>query len=128
WPAELTGAAGWGTFTAPEWKPEAAERPILRGRFETLPGGERLLVGTDISDLAAYARHIDTALVFGVALFFVLAGVAGISITRRTVGRVESVSATRRAIMQRGLSERLPLPGAPREWDQLAPKLNPLLH
>jgi signal transduction histidine kinase len=127
WPAGLTDAAGWGTFTAAEWKPEAAERPILRGRFETLAGGEHLLVGTDISDLAAYARHIDMALVFGVMLFFVLAGVAGVSVTRRTVGRIESVSATSRAIMQRGLSERIPLRGTRDEWDQLAANLNQML-
>jgi signal transduction histidine kinase len=86
-----------------------------------------LLVGTDISDLAAYARHIDMALAFGVTLFVVLAGVAGISVTRRTVGRIESVNATSRAIMQRGLSERIPLRGTRDEWDQLAANLNLML-
>jgi signal transduction histidine kinase len=127
WPAELTAADGWATFTAPDWKPDAAERPTLRARFATLAGGEHLLVGTDISDLAAYARHIDIALAFGVTLFVVLAGVAGISVTRRTVGRIESVNATSRAIMQRGLGERIPLRGTRDEWDQLAANLNQML-
>jgi signal transduction histidine kinase len=127
WPSELAGAAGWGTFTAPGWKPDAAERPSLRARFETLGGGERLLVGADISDLATYARHIDMALAFGVALFFALAGVAGISVTRRTVGRIEQVNALSRAIMQRGLGERIPLRGTRDEWDQLAANLNQML-
>jgi signal transduction histidine kinase len=127
WPSGLTGAAGWGTFSAPEWKPGAAERPALRARYATLAGGEHLLVGTDISDLAMYARHIDMALAVGVALFFVLAGVAGISVTRRTVGRIEQVNATSRAIMQRGLSERIPLRGTRDEWDQLAANLNLML-
>jgi len=127
WPSELTGTEGWGTFTAAEWKPEATERPVLRAHFETLPSGEHLLVGTDISDLAAYARHIDMALAFGLALFFALAGVAGISVTRRTVGRIEQVNATSRAIMQRGLSERIPLRGTRDEWDQLAANLNQML-
>jgi signal transduction histidine kinase len=127
WPSELAGAAGWGNFTAPDWKPAAAARPTLRARFETLKGGEHLLVGTDISDLAMYARHIDMALAFGVALFFVLAGVAGISVTRRTVGRIEQVNALSLAIMQRGLSERIPLRGSRDEWDQLAANLNLML-
>jgi signal transduction histidine kinase len=127
WPAELTGADGWATFTAPDWKPDAAERPTLRARFATLAGGEHLVVGTDISDLAAYARHIDMALAFGVTLFFALAGVAGISVTRRTVGRIEQVNATSRAIMQRGLGERIPLRGTRDEWDQLAANLNQML-
>src|SRR5262249_25207976 len=30
WPSELTGAAGWGTFSAPGWKPDAPEAPTLR--------------------------------------------------------------------------------------------------
>jgi signal transduction histidine kinase len=127
WPAELTAADGWATFTVPDWKPDAAERPTLRARFATLAGGEHLLVGTDISDLAAYASHIDIALAFGVTLFVVLAGVAGISVTRRTVGRIESVNATSRAIMQRGLGERIPLRGTRDEWDQLAANLNQML-
>lgn len=127
WPSELTGAAGWGTFTAPGWKPDADERPTLRARFATLDGGEHLLVGADISDLAMYARHIDMALAVGVALFFVLAGVAGVSVTRRTVGRIEQVNATSRAIMQRGLGERIPLRGTRDEWDQLAANLNLML-
>ena len=127
WPSELTGAAGWGTFTAPDWKPDAAERPTLRASFETLPDGNHLLVGTDISELAAFAHQIDLALAFGVALFLVLAGVAGVSVTRRTVGRIESINATSRAIMQRGLSERIPLRGTRDEWDQLAANLNLML-
>ena len=127
WPSALTGAAGWDNFTAPDWRPDAAERPSLRARYETLAGGERLLVGADISDLAMYARHIDMALALGVTLFFVLAGVAGVSVTRRTVGRIESVNATSRAIMQRGLSERIPLRGTRDEWDQLAANLNLML-
>src|SRR5262249_9373488 len=127
WPSELTGAGGWGTFTAAKLKPDDAERPTLRARFATLAGGEHLLVGTDISDLDTYARHIDIALAFGLALFFVLAGVAGISITPRTVGRIEAVSATSRALMQRGLTERIPLRGTRDEWDQLATNLNQML-
>jgi len=127
WPSELTGTDGWGNFTAAEWKPEATERPALRARYATLAGGEHLLVGTDISDLDAYARHIDLALAFGVMLFFVLAGVAGVSVTRRTVGRIEQVNATSRAIMQRGLGERMPLRGSRDEWDQLATNLNQML-
>ncbi len=127
WPSRLTGADGWATFGAPDWKPGAAARPTLRVHFATLQGGEHLLVGVDISDLAAYARHIDLALAFGVTLFFVLAGFAGVSVTRRTVGRIESVNATSRAIMQRGLGERIPLRGTRDEWDQLAANLNLML-
>ena len=114
------GAAGWATFATPV-------RPALRAKFETLPDGYRLLVGRDISDLAGFARKIDIALLLAVALIFVLAGVATVTVTRRTVGRIESVNATSRAIMQSGLGERIPQRGTRDEWDQLAGNLNMML-
>jgi signal transduction histidine kinase len=127
WPAGLAPTAGWQTFTAPGWKPSTAARPRLRAIVATLPNGDHVLVGRDIGDLAAFAGKIDTALLLGLSLIFVLAGVASVTVTRRTVGRIESVNATSRAIMQRGLSERIPLRGTRDEWDQLAGNLNMML-
>jgi signal transduction histidine kinase len=57
----------------------------------------------------------------------VLAGVASFTVTRRTVGRIESVNATSRAIMHSGLGQRIPLRGTQDEWDQLAENLNQML-
>ena len=45
WPAAPPNAAGWGSFTAPDWKPDAAARPLLRARVTTLPDGSHLLTG-----------------------------------------------------------------------------------
>ena len=53
--------------------------------------------------------------------------VASILVTRRTVGRIESINATSRAIMQSGLDKRIPLRGTNDEWDQLAENLNLML-
>ena len=113
-------AAGWATFATPL-------RPALRAKFETLPDGSHLLVGRDIGDLAAFAGRIDLALLLGLGLIFVLAAVASVTVTRRTVGRIEAVNATSRAIMQSGLGERIPLRGTRDEWDQLAGNLNMML-
>ena len=60
-------------------------------------------------------------------LIFVLAGVASVLVTRRTVGRIESINATSRAIMQSGLGQRIPLRGTHDEWDELAENLNLML-
>ena len=54
-----------------------------------LPNGDRLLVGRDISDLDSFTDQIKAAVISGVVLIFVLAGVASILVTRRTVGRIE---------------------------------------
>ena len=93
----------------------------------TFPGGDRLLVGRDISDLDSFTDQIKTAVISGVALIFVLAGVASILVTRRTVGRIESINATSRAIMRSGLDQRIPLRGTHDEWDRVAENLNLML-
>jgi signal transduction histidine kinase len=127
WPAALKGVQGWTNFSARAWKPDAADRPTLRAKFEMLPDGYHLLVGRDIADLDAFARRINTALALVISLIFVLAGAASISVTRRTVARIEAINATSRAIMQSGLGRRIPLQGTQDEWDQLAENLNLML-
>jgi signal transduction histidine kinase len=127
WPSALKRSNGWDNFITPEWKPDAADRPLLRATFETLPDGYHLLVGKDIDDLDEFATKIKAALLWGIALIFVLAGVASVSVTRRTVGRIEAINATSRAIMQSGLGKRMPLRDTRDEWDQLAENLNLML-
>jgi hypothetical protein len=127
WPTTLGGTAGWGDFTAPGGGADAVRAPLLRGSFETLSDGSRLLVGSDIEDLHDFARKIDTALVLGIALIFVLAALASVTVTRRTVGRIEAVNATSRDIMRSGLGRRIPLHGTRDEWDDLARNLNSML-
>ena len=56
---------------------------------DTFPGGDRLLVGRDISELDGFTEQIKTAVISSVALIFMVAGVASILVTRRTVGRIE---------------------------------------
>jgi signal transduction histidine kinase len=139
WPAALSGGAGRSDFDAKESDPEAADHSSLRARFEMLADGSHLLVGRNVSDFAQFIRTIYLALASVVVLIFVLAAVAGITVTRRTVGRIESINATSRAIMQSGLEsglqsslqgslgERVPLCGSHDEWDQLAENLNSML-
>jgi len=127
WPSAVTAARGWTEFRAPGPSPGATSGPLLRAMLETLPGGDRLLVGRDISDLDSFTDQIKTAVISGVALIFVLAGVASILVTRRTVGRIEAINATSRAIMLGGPDKRIPLRGTNDEWDRVAENLNLML-
>jgi signal transduction histidine kinase len=127
WPSTVTEANGWTEFRAPEPFPSATNRPLLRAMAETFPSGDRLLVGRDISDLDIFADHIKTAVISAAALIFALAGMASILVTRRTVGRIESINATSRAIMLSGLDKRIPLRGTNDEWDRVAENLNLML-
>ncbi|MCA6097958.1 hypothetical protein J6525_06030 [Bradyrhizobium sp. WSM 4400] len=125
WPA---GAAekGWAEFRAS--LPQLSQgTSLLRGVTETLSNGDRLLVGHDISDLDGFMAQIRAAGIAVVVLIIGLAAAASIGVTRRTVGRIESINATSRAIMLSGLDQRIPLRGSHDEWDRVAENLNLML-
>ena len=126
WPLSAVAPSGWTEFHALP-SPGAPDRPLVRAMLENLPDGDRLLVGRDIGDLDAFATQIRAAVISVVALTFVMAGVASILVTRRTVGRIESINATSRAIMASGLDKRIPLRGTDDEWDRVAENLNQML-
>jgi signal transduction histidine kinase len=127
WPLAARAGDGWVEFSPPGWRPNAKHRPLLRALVITLPDGSHLLSGEDIDDMAAFARTINRGLGFGVTLLCLLAAAAGISVTRRTVMRIEAVNATSRAIMASGLGKRIPTRGTKDEWDQLSQNLNSML-
>ena len=127
WPSTVTAERGWTEFRVGDALPNATGRPLLRAMLETFPRGDHLLVGRDISELDSFSEQIRTAVISGVALIFVIAGVASILVTRRTVGRIEQINATSRAIMLSGLDQRIPLRGTHDEWDRVAENLNLML-
>jgi signal transduction histidine kinase len=127
WPQPASASAGWTEFRANAGVSDAAGQPLLRAIVQTFPNGDRLLAGRDISDLDNFTAAIKAAVVSGVVLIFALAAMASILVTRRTVGRIEQINATSRAIMASGLDQRIPLRGSHDEWDRVAENLNQML-
>jgi signal transduction histidine kinase len=125
WPMAARAAGGWIEFRAPA--PAGGTQPLVRALIETLPDGDHLLVGQDISELDSFTARIKQGVIVGVLLIFVLAAMASILVTRRTVGRIEQINATSRAIMASGLDQRIPLRGSHDEWDRVAENLNQML-
>ena len=127
WPA-LKSAGQWSEFSTDALDGKTApSQHLFRATWETLPDGFHLLIGNDVSDLGRFTNEIYGALASAILLIFVLAAVASLSVTRRTVGRIESINMTSRAIMERGLGRRIPLRGTQDEWDHLAQNLNSML-
>jgi signal transduction histidine kinase len=124
WPRGLSGVPGFGNFDVPD---SAGRQSSYRALVSTLPDRSHLLVGRSAEDVESFTRGIDAALAFTLLLIAVLAGVVSILVTRRTVGRIESINATSRAIMERGLAARIRLRGINDEWDELAKNLNSML-
>ena len=127
WPPAVTARSGWAEFRAAGTSPDATSGVLIRAMLETFPSGDRLLVGRDISDLDGFTAQVRAAVMSGLALIFVVAAVVSILITRRTVGRIESINATSQAIMRSGLDKRIPLRGSNDEWDRVAENLNLML-
>jgi signal transduction histidine kinase len=118
WPPSARGPVGWVEFTTRDGA------SLLGAVVTPLPDGSHLLVGRDVDDLSRFTEKIKAALAFCLLFIFALAGFASVAVTRRTVGRIEAVNATSRAIMQSGLGQRIPLRGTHDEWDELAANLN----
>ncbi|UFZ06165.1 HAMP domain-containing histidine kinase [Bradyrhizobium ontarionense] len=81
----------------------------------------------DVGDHDSFTRTIALAMIAAAVLLLVLAAVAAVLVTRRTVGRIEQINATSRAIMLSGLDQRIPLRGSHDEWDRVAENLNQML-
>ncbi|KGT80730.1 ATPase [Bradyrhizobium japonicum] len=81
----------------------------------------------DAGDHSGFTAMIELAMVAVAVLLAVLAGLAAVLVTRRTVGRIEEINAASRAIMLSGLDRRIPLRGSHDEWDRVAENLNQML-
>lgn len=126
WPQGLKGSEGWTNIEARDDDAARIGR-LLRVRFESLPDGSHLLIGKNVDESGRFTNRIYWALALAISLILGLAVLASMIVTRRTVGRIESVNSTSRAILKSGLGERIPLRGTQDEWDQLAENLNVML-
>jgi signal transduction histidine kinase len=121
WPAALGDSSGRSVFASLEHA--GAD---LRTEYQTLPDGSHLLVG-QLDTSNGFVETIATGLVGAVGLMILLAAVAGISTSRRSVARIEAINMTSREIMRSGLGQRIPRRGTGDEWDGLAKNLNAML-
>jgi signal transduction histidine kinase len=120
WPDAARGDAGRADIVLPSGAP-------ARAAYWTLAGGERLLIGRRSEDLGGLVHAIEIGLAWAIGLLILLAAAAGISTSRRSVSRIETINATSRRIMQAGLGQRIPKRGTGDEWDELSDNLNSML-
>jgi signal transduction histidine kinase len=92
-----------------------------------LPGGYRLLVGTDIHEREAFKSRIGWTLLVSLLLVIAVGALLGAWMSRRLLQRVEAISAAGRAIVEGNFGQRLPLSGSGDELDALSANLNDML-
>jgi signal transduction histidine kinase len=99
----------------------------VRAALRTLPNGDRLLVGTDISQGRRFADKFRAALLWGIGLSSLAAALTGFWFSYRLARRVGDVTATCKRILAGELGRRLPVVGANDEFDALAVSVNDVL-
>jgi signal transduction histidine kinase len=99
----------------------------VRAAVRTLPGGDLLLVGTDISQGRRFAEKFRFATLAGIGLSTLAAALAGFWFSYRLARRVGEVTRTCQRIMAGEPGRRLPVAGANDEFDALAVSVNRVL-
>lgn len=122
------GTRDWASFTLAEADADGAVvKHPARGLEQRLGGGERLFVGADVGESAAYVSKILRAL-WGAGVLVILLGLAGGILVSRNVSR-NMASLTSVIDQARGgdLAVRARVRGTGDEYDELAAGLNDML-
>lgn len=128
WPREIATYGDWIEFNIDASESGGAAKHPVRAQTLRLPGGRRLLVGTDILERRKLASRLRTAMFWGVGSSVALAALVGVFYSRRVRRRVAVIADTCRRIMNGNLAERLPVEASHDEFDELATAVNQMLH
>lgn len=127
WPFKGMPAERRPEFTISTIEPGRRSSHSVRAEVRTLPDGNRLLVGTDISQGQRFAEKFRVATLWGIGLSTLAAALAGFWFSFKLARRVGDVTETCRRIMAGDLGRRLPVAGTRDEFDALALQVNRVL-
>ena len=127
WPFEGLPTESWPEFEIATIEPGRRAVHPVRAAVRTLPGGDHLLVGTDISQGRRFAEKFQSAMLWGTGLTILAAALTGFWFSFRLSRRVGDVTGTCKRILAGELGRRLPVAGANDEFDALAISVNDVL-
>ena len=127
WPFEGMPAERWPEFEIGTIEPGRRAVHPVRAAVRTLPGGDLLLVGTDISQGRRFADKFRFATLWGIGLSTLAAALAGFWFSYRLARRVGAVASTCERILAGDPGRRLPVAGTRDEFDSLAISVNRVL-
>jgi len=91
------------------------------------PGGFRVLIGHDLSDIARIGAVMVRALATSLVFLAGLAALGALFVAQRVLRRIDAMNSSAHAIMAGDLAQRLPVSGSGDELDRLALGLNEML-
>ncbi len=127
WPFDGMPSERWPEFEISTIEPGRRAVHPVRAAVRTLPGGDLLLVGTDISQGRRFADKFRFATLWGIGLSTLAAALAGFWFSYRLARRVGQVADTCQRIMAGEAGRRLPVAGTRDEFDSLALSVNRVL-
>src|SRR6201997_3290607 len=127
WPFDGMPTEAWPEFDIATIEPGRRAVHPVRAAVRTLPGGDLLLVGTDISQGRRFAEKFRFATLTGIGLSTLAAALAGFWFSYRLARRVGEVTRTCQRILAGETGLRLPVAGANDEFDVLAQLVNRVL-
>jgi signal transduction histidine kinase len=127
WPFDGMPSEAWPEFDIATIEPGRRAVHPVRAAVRTLPDGNLLLVGTDISQGRRFAEKFRFATLAGIGLSTLVAALAGFWFSYRLARRVGEVTRTCQLIMAGESGRRLPVAGANDEFDALAASVNRVL-
>jgi signal transduction histidine kinase len=127
WPFDGMPAEAWPEFEIATIEPGRRAVHPVRAAVRTLPGGDLLLVGTDISQGRRFAEKFRFATLWGIGLSTLAASLAGFWFSYKLARRVGEVTSTCQRILAGEPGRRLPVAGVNDEFDALAASVNRVL-
>ena len=126
WPKRFTGSGAWLEFEITVDEQGRAVSHPVRAAVVAL-NGNRLLVGTDVSERRRIAQRLRQTSFWGIGLTVALMALTAWWFSRRVAARVRAVAQACESIISGDLTRRLPLEGNADEFDQLAATVNSML-
>ncbi|MBS0387078.1 MAG: HAMP domain-containing protein, partial [Proteobacteria bacterium] len=126
WPKTFTSSGRWIEFEITFNEQGTSVDHPVRAAVVTLDGN-RLLVGTDVSERLRFALRLRQLTYWGVGLTGAFMALSAWWFSRRVAGRVRGVAQACESIISGDLSRRLPIGSTGDEFDQLAGTVNGML-
>ena len=126
WPKDFTRSGRWIEFDMPAVEQGKTVLHPVRAGVVTLEGN-RLLVGTDVSERRRFARRMRETTYWGMGLTGAFMVLTAWWFSRRVAARVRAVAEACESIISGDLSRRLPIEHNADEFDQLAGTVNGML-
>jgi signal transduction histidine kinase len=111
----------------PLGRTEEGRDAVARGRAVVLPGGERLLVALNVTELTELRALVTRWLLAALGVTLVVGVGVGFLLSRRLSSRVDAVVTNSEAILAGDLRRRMPVSSRGDEFDALAESLNHML-